>query len=66
MVAEADGTDRVRKPINTRGQRCIIKIPASPVEQYILVEPDDRRFMLDLPAGTDIIRLTPKPSEDKL
>ena len=57
--------ERVRKPINTRTKVRIIKVPPSNVTQYILVEPDDRRFMLDMPPGSTIRRFEEDPPDDE-
>jgi hypothetical protein len=68
MVSQdgAEEPKRIRKPINGRGKVRIIKVPPSMVEQYILFVPDERRFMLDLPDGSTINRLTPEDESDKI
>lgn len=57
---------RINKPINVRGKVRIIRVPPSDAEQYILLKPDDRRYMLDLPEGSTIDRLTPGGESDKI
>lgn len=66
MVSQDEPAKRVRKPCNARAKTRIIKIPPSTVEQYILLEPDDRRFMLDMPPGATIKRLTPETESEKI